>query len=514
LCYFDKIEKTYTPVGQEIGINEFDTKSISETDNELWIMSEKRIFKTNLDFSEVFEYTISDGVSYGIEHLAACLNSERNRIFFGGQDGIQFFNTEELPVDTTMQNVVITNFKVFENEVTSADASLNGKSISYSDSITLGYKQNFITIDFSSMHFSNTTTQKYSYKLSGVNKDWVIADNNQNSVTYSNLKPYNYTFEVKVSSEHRTWFDKSTKLIIIIKPPFWQTDWFRFITIISIVSIIILIIRIREYNLVQDKKKLEKTVTKRTSELIDQKNKVEIQKEELQNANDVKNKFFNIIAHDLRNPVGSLVQLTSLLRENYNTLTEKQLKEIINAASSSSESTLELLEDLLIWARSQTNKINYKFEYAKPYFLAESEIQNLIHQAISKNIKVKNEISKHIDVNVDTSTIKTVFRNLLSNAIKFSTPNSHIEIGSEYQDEHLVIYMKDKGVGIPEEKLNKLFKINEKISTDGTNGEKGSGLGLNLCAEFIKNNNGTIWAKSEKEKGTTFFFTLPYKQKT
>jgi signal transduction histidine kinase len=510
LCYFDDKSNVYTRVGTEIGINDLHVKAIIEDiKNNIWIISEQKIIKTNDRFDSQSAYTIYDGLNFGIEHLAATYNPISEKIYWGGQEGIQYLNTNELVVDSTINDVVITDFRILEKPISLNNKILNGKSISYTDSITLSNNENIITIDFSSMNYFDQNESRFSYKLEGVNAEWITVPFTQNSVTYSNLSPGEYDFLIKASNSHGTWSDKMTSLHISITPPFWRTSLFRFIVIAFIIAIIWGYIKLREFNYLKEKRKLETIVSERTTEIVEKNEKLEIQTEELLKANDVKNKFFNIIAHDLKNPVSSIVQLIELEKENFNVFTREQQLEIIHSASNSANSALELLEDLLLWARSQTNKITYQFEQLNINNLAKSEINNMFQQAVNKQITIKNNLLHNVCVMADASSVKSIFRNLLSNAIKFSKKGGTIKIGCHIKENDLLIYIKDSGIGMSESTLQKLFELSEKQSLEGTSGEKGSGLGLNLCHEFILKNGGKIWVESELNVGSTFYFTLP-----
>ncbi len=141
--------------------------------------------------------------------------------------------------------------------------------------------------------------------------------------------------------------------------------------------------------------------------------------------------------------------------------------------------------------------------------MAQSEIINHYQQAINKNILLVNELKNGTFIIADSSSIKTVFRNLISNAIKFSKPDNSVIIGGITDNDNFIVFVKDFGIGMTIQTLEKLFKLSEKQSLNGTNGEKGSGLGLNICKEFVEKNKGKIWVESEPGKGSTFFFSLP-----
>ncbi len=465
-------------------------------------MTEQKIIKTDINFNNYTEITFYDGLFSGIEHLASCFQKETNKIFIGGQQGVQYLIPFDVITNNNPNNVVITDLRIFEKKIENEGKILNGKTISYCDTITLNHNMNFLTIDFSSMNYYSQTIREFSYKLEGLNDEWVTVPFYKNSITYSNLSPGEYDFVIKVSNDHGMWSDNETRLHVSILPPFWKTSLFRFLIIAFVVSAILVYNRLKDYNYIQEKKKLEAIVKERTSE-------VTSQKEELENANEVKNKFFNIIAHDLKNPVSSVVQLTELMKENFDLYTKEQQKEIIESIANSANATLFLLEDLLVWARSQINKITFSFEPQNIYELAQSEIINHFQQAINKNISLVNELENGTFVMADSSSIKTVFRNLISNAIKFSKTEGVIIIGGITENDSHIVFVKDFGIGMTNQTLDKLFKLSEKQSIDGTNGEKGSGLGLNICKEFIEKNHGKIWVESEPGKGSTFYFSLP-----
>jgi signal transduction histidine kinase/ligand-binding sensor domain-containing protein len=515
LCSFNRENGIYTQLGKEVGLNRIHIKAIIEDElDNIWIVAEQKVIKTNYRFNSFSVYSMRDGLNFGIEHLAATYSSFSKRIYFGGQEGIQFINTNETSKQSEISKVVITDVRIFEKSVSQIPSLLKKKSISYIDSIELSYKQNFITIDFSAMRHSELTNLQYSYKMEGINSDWVIVPYNQNSVTYSNIKPGHYTFQIKISNEHGTWSDAITQLHVRISPPLWGRLWFRILVFVIVMVAILLFFKYREFKYLSENKKLESIVSERTSEILETTKLLEKQKNELVKANEVKNKFFSIIAHDLRNPVSSIVQLIEYIHENFNSLSREQHKKMVETSVQSANSTLNLLEDLLIWAQTQTNKITYVFEKLNIQEIVKAEINNIAQLAFNKNIEIKNNILPTINVYADNNSVKTIIRNLLTNAIKFSHKNSLIKIGSHIRDNYVIIYIKDNGTGMSNETFKNLFKINKERVKEGTDGEHGTGLGLSLCQEFITKNGGEIWAESELNVGSTFFFSLPlFKEK-
>ncbi|NOQ24928.1 MAG: PAS domain S-box protein [Bacteroidales bacterium] len=231
---------------------------------------------------------------------------------------------------------------------------------------------------------------------------------------------------------------------------------------------------------------------------------------ELTQANATKNMFFSIIAHDLKGPMGNFTQLLDLLKENFNEISDEEKLDYVNILLGLSGKTNKLLEDLLLWARIQMNTLEFDINTVNLNSLVNFSMSIVEEKAIGKNIKIISDID-NISVKINESSVNTVIRNLLSNSIKFSHKNSTIYIKSKISKSKnsIEISVKDNGIGIPKESIDKLFKIETTFSTYGTNKEKGTGLGLIICKELIEKNSGTIWVESEEDLGSTFFFTLP-----
>jgi len=222
-----------------------------------------------------------------------------------------------------------------------------------------------------------------------------------------------------------------------------------------------------------------------------------------------KDKFFNIIAHDLRSPFSSILGLSSLLKEKSEKYDDKELSDYVKYLDESAHNTFNLLENLLTWAKSQTNRLNCSFENQDLNQLVVVAFNNLKSNADNKNISINNEIAANVTVNVDVNMIITVLRNIINNAIKFTENNGRISISAKTDNTDVVVIIKDNGIGIEDDRIENLFKIDKNISTYGTNDEVGTGLGLILCKEFIEKHNGKIWAESELNIGSTFYFTIP-----
>lgn len=236
--------------------------------------------------------------------------------------------------------------------------------------------------------------------------------------------------------------------------------------------------------------------------------------QELKEINKMKDKFFSIVAHDLKNPFNSILGYSELLMdmvEEDNVNEEQQI--FVKYLHNSSKHAYSLLEDLLTWARMQMNRIPFKPEEVLMNEVIEKNIDLHTPAAHKKNITLEVESEKGYKVLADKFMVTTVLRNFISNAVKFSNNDGNIAvIVSQNSNDSVKIEVKDNGIGIPDSVIKKLFKIEENYSSSGTAGEKGTGLGLIICKEFIEKNKGQIGVESEFGKGSSFWFTLPISQ--
>ncbi len=231
--------------------------------------------------------------------------------------------------------------------------------------------------------------------------------------------------------------------------------------------------------------------------------------EALIESNKTKDKFFSIIAHDLRSPFNALLGLSKVLYENHKKYDETKREHIIKSVNDSAERTFNLLENLLTWSHSQSGTIDFLPKKLNIKTLFSETMLELQGQANEKNIQVSDAISKNDLIYADKNMIATVLRNLISNAIKYTHTNGEINISAEHGESNVIISVTDTGVGIEKEKLRKIFDIGEISSTSGTENEKGTGLGLVLCKEFVEKHNGEIWVESEEGEGSKFIFSIP-----
>jgi PAS domain S-box-containing protein len=232
---------------------------------------------------------------------------------------------------------------------------------------------------------------------------------------------------------------------------------------------------------------------------------------QLKELNATKDKFFNIVAHDLKNPFTSLLGSSELLFENIHHLDTKSIQDLALILNDSAKSGYAILQNLLDWSRSQTGLLEINPERVNLRILINENISTLQLPAANKKIMISNKVKEDVFVFADKNMINTILRNILSNAVKFTYKSGKVNVTSMMRTNEVIVSIKDTGIGIPEDKIEKLFSIETKYSMPGTENEQGTGLGLKLSNEFVEKLGGRIWVESIADKGSEFKFTIPLK---
>lgn len=222
-----------------------------------------------------------------------------------------------------------------------------------------------------------------------------------------------------------------------------------------------------------------------------------------------KDRFISILGHDLKNPVNNILGFSEVLITEFDSLNLDKIKVIAKNIHKSAQITNKLLDDILMWARTQQDKIPFKPQILSLTDICNDTIENLNPTANAKNITINYSTPDEINIFADIDMLKTILRNLVSNAIKFTNNSGVININAEESSDNITISVSDNGIGIEPDELKKLFDISEVFTTKGTAGETGTGLGLLICKEFVGKHDGKIWVESEVGKGSDFKFTLP-----
>ncbi len=279
-----------------------------------------------------------------------------------------------------------------------------------------------------------------------------------------------------------------------------------FFVVLSSLSIYMYVIKRKNHKMLEANLQ---TINQQKLLLEEQYQKLEASRKALSELNATKDKFFSILAHDLKNPFNVLIGLSEVILNNKEIKNSDQFDELMEGMHKTATSGYNLLENLLEWSRSQTGNIEYN---PQPVSMAEIMNTNIhfFHEALKeKKIKIIVQDSLDYKVHADANMVNFIVRNLLNNAIKFSHKGGKIELAVQPKNDFLIVHVQDYGIGMNPETVNNLFKIDQTVQRNGTAGEKGTGLGLILCKEFANKNQGKIWVESSIDKGSCFSFSLP-----
>ena len=523
------ILKTYTT---KEGLSDNVISGIIEAgNNKLWITTSNGLSMLNTKTQQFRNYSKEDGLQANIFHRQSFLKTLKGEIYIGGFNGFNSFWPDSLKDNDFIPPVYITDFQIFNKPVVYGGTDAQFPThISEAKEISLTWRQSVFLFSFNAINYTYPGKNQYSYILEGFETEWNFTNVSRRYVTYTNLDPGEYTFRVKASNNDGLWNNEGASIHIIILPPCWSTWWFRVIFVLAVILIVTYLFISRIGYLKRQRILLEKLVANKTIELQekndileDRQHQIEEQSEELlsqqeslleMNAllnemNVSKDKFFSIIAHDLKNPFNTIIGFSELLKEEIKLGDTSIISDYAGMINASAVQTLMLLENLLEWANSQRGKIMFTPVTINLSELLNDELGMLSEMALKKNILLKCRIPEYLTLAADKNMLKTILRNLISNAIKFTQKNGSVEVQAKVDNNQVEISVADNGIGMSKETLTKLFKIENNVSTRGTENEKGTGLGLLLCKEFVEKHGGVLLTESEQGEGSTFTFTVP-----
>jgi signal transduction histidine kinase/ligand-binding sensor domain-containing protein len=473
---------------------------------ELWISTKSGIYcltykldeETNeLDYETEYFFE-SNGLISNSYFNQSSATEKNSLIFFGGNKGVDILNPAQRRKSSyTPPKALITDVSVYGKST----YPQTGKDYNI-PFYEFEYNQQMISFRFTSLNFTNPNQQRFRYQLQGFDNQWVFPED-EKVATYTNLRPGSYRFIVETLDKNGNWSAQNSSVELKINPPIWETIPFIVFMAIFIVGSFYIVNRIRNNKIRNQKRKLELIIDARTRELLH--NNAELEK-----INQTKDKMFSIISHDLRSPFAGVLGILELLTDQESEMVIERKNELLVMAKNSAESTFELLDNLLTWAHSQMKKTESKPVKQNLSRILIKNIELKKTSAQQKEIELLQNFPEVLEANFDRDMINTVIRNLLNNAVKFTHPGGKVEISAYSENGDVKVNIADTGIGIDNNDTESLF-YDGNISRKGTLGEKGTGLGLIICREFVEKNSGKIWASPNQPRGTVFSFTLPAK---
>jgi len=545
LCKYNINNNKFITFSEKEGLPNNVIRSISDDNNgNLWIATNMGLSKfvnavNNPDTIRFVNYNTSDGLLDNEFNSRASFKGEDGTVYFGSAKGLVYFMPNSMRRNNTPPEIIFTDFLLFNESMKIGNPKTPlKKDITLTKEITLNHNQSVISFKYVALNFIASEKNNYKYMMKGFDLDWNEVGSKKEA-TYTNLNPGNYEFVVIASNNDGVWNTKGNSIRLTILPPWWNTLWFKTLVILLILGVIVAVYYLRINRLKKQKIVLQNLVQQRTAEIkgkndilkkqtdelnvaniqlrerqervLEQAEELSRKNKDLEILNSTKDKFFSIIAHDLKNPFSSIIGLTSLIKVKYHKYTDEKRIEINEMIHDSANRSFKLLENLLEWAQAQTGNIKFNPE---AIFFNEiiSDLETLLKNSLDdKNLTIKCIAPKDFHLFADKNMITTILRNLITNALKFSE-NGTITVLVKDDDRFSTINVTDEGVGMSEDKTASIFKIEKSNSTTGTQGEKGTGLGLIICKEFIEYHEGSIKVQSTEGIGSTFTIIIPKKQ--
>ena len=481
---------------------------LSDDGGNLWISTNKGIARFNPDDGDCRTFGVADGLQANEFKEQAYCKTRSGILYFGGINGFNEILPDKIRSEPFDPPLVITNFQVFNKEVPIA---LDGKDpsplkidITETKSITLPYKSSVITIQFASLNYTDAEKKKYAYMLEGFDKGWNYVDAKR-SVTYTNLDPGHYIFDVKSVDNDGKWSGKPISLVLVITPAFWMTWWFRLILVLFLISTILTFYRVRVNTIHASNRELERQVRERTEE----ERKARRDAEE---ANKAKSVFLATMSHEIRTPMNGVIGMASLLAET--PLTSQQ-QEYTATIMNCGESLLSVINDILDYSKIDSGKMEIEEADFDLVDCIEGVFDVFHEKAVQSGLKLVYRIDPEVPACIagDALRLRQVLMNLLSNAVKF-TQRGEVFLGVHWLRARekgrieLAFEVRDTGIGIPADKIAMLFKSFSQVDSSTTRKYGGTGLGLAISEKLVSLMGGQIIVKSEPGRGTTFSFTI------
>jgi signal transduction histidine kinase len=411
--------------------------------------------------------------------------------WIGGSEGLYRYEMSKDTKDYTQK------FNCLIRKITcGSDSLLYGGNTSNLKDIKklkdLKYELNNLTFEFAAPFFDQEEKILYSYQLVGYNNEW-SKWGRETKKEYSKIQEGKYTFRVKA----RNVYDVESEIDlcqIAVLPPWHRTIWAYLAYMFISITLIWVITRLYSRRLKTANIHLETIVKERTVEITQQKEEILAKNEELSKINSEKDKFFSIIAHDLRGPFNGFLGLTQIMTEELDILSKEELLNMTKSLEKSASTLFHLLENLLHWARMQQGSIPFNPIGVQLLIFVDESLAIMMDQAKIKGIDITVDISADLSVFADTNMLQTIIRNLVSNALKFTHKGGKVTISASNtsDDNKVVVAIKDTGIGMSSDMADNLFRLDVQTDRPGTEGEPSSGLGLLLCKEFVEKHRGRI----------------------
>ena len=448
-------------------------------------------------------YDASDGLQGDEFNRYAHCRLPDGTLFFGGVQGFNYFKPADLVDDSSAAPIRITGIKLINRPIDTRapDAPLTRPAY-MSTAMSIPHRVNMVTFEFATLEFAAPERHQYQYKLEGFDPDWIMAGTDRSAV-YTNLDPGDYTFRVRGDNRDGVWDPVGTSFRLTVLPPWWRTGWFYALCVLALGGAVLLYMRA----LNEQKRNLERTVAERTVELV-------AAKERAEHSEQVKRQFLANMSHEIRTPMNAIVGLAGVLRREEHLPAQQHY---LDAIASSSENLVTIVNDILDLSRIEAGRLPLEEVPMRPRESVDRLLEVLRFRAEEKGLRLAASVDPAVPDTLigDPVRLSQVLMNLVGNAIKF-TEHGTVKLSVDVRErlgERVMLRcaVSDTGIGIPPERVSRIFEEFTQADATHTRRFGGTGLGLAISKRLVEMQGGTIEVRSGPGRGSVFTACIPYR---
>lgn len=533
LNLFDPVKNQFTAFTEKQGLASNVIYGILEDKKgHLWLSTNNGLSDFDPKTNTFRNFGLADGLQGNEFKSNSFYQTQDGEMFFGGVRGFTSFYPDKLTDNTHLPPVYITEFLLFNKPVAPGKNAPLEKAAIQATQINLSHEQSVLSFEFAALNYTMPEKNRYAYKLEGFDKDWTFSGTSRKA-TYTNLDPGNYIFHVKAANNDGIWNEEGTQLRVHVAAAFWQTTWFKLICAALAIGVLLGIYGIRIRVIKLQKAALISQVNERTDEISLQKQEIlkqthrlqelntqlqiqnqqeQLARQDAEKANVAKSVFLATMSHEIRTPMNGVMGMAMLLSQTQQTSEQVDYTDTI---IKSGESLLTVINDILDFSKIESG--NIELEYLD--FDLRECIESVLDLFASKAAEIGLDLVYEIDlgtpsqITADSHRLRQVLINLVGNAIKFTSSGEiflSVKQAKQCADGQVELQftIRDTGIGIPEDKLSKLFVAFSQVDSSHTRKYGGTGLGLIICQRLIGLMGGSIWVESFPGQGSCFYFTI------